>query len=1033
LEKGAIMKSSYVHVVWISLCLVCSSGYGAKVWGAQYPAPSPDGSKISFSYYGDIWVTAAQGGKAERLTVSSGFESRSFWSPDGKIIAFNTDRWGNEDICVMPANGSAPAQRLTYYSENDILYGWTPDARHVVFGGNRHTLRPALYRISPFGGLPEMIADFAAYYVCFMPEGDRLYYCREGAPWWRRRYRGGADQDIWFTVLADSVSKRITDSPGRDGFPMYSRVDDKLYFLSNRADDGVNNLWRMELDGSNPKQLTFHTEDIHYPEMSADGSIIAYECFGELYTYAVGTGENRQLRITATEDYQEEPFFIETFTKDASECALSPDEQEIALVVHGDIFMMSLKEGKSDKITRITDTPFVEKDVSWHPKKEMLVYAALEDGDFDIYSIEPRDEEKFCDAFLFSVQKILETPETEYKPQFSPDGEKIAFQKHRRELHIMNSEGRGSRKLVEESDVLWIDWSPDSKWITYSRTTLGWREDIFVVAVDGARPAVNISEHPNDDYKPMWSSDGRRIAFASRDAVGSLWMKYIFCTKQDEERDKDYWDTQADTLEKDDSVRIDFDDIEERTHTVTKVDGFYNYVAQSPDGKQYAILAENQGSMDIWTVDWLGKELQRVTTGNVNPKQFTVSRDKKKIYYLSGTGTLAWADIATSKTTPLNFTAEMGIDRHAEQEQVYTEAWWALQDGFYDSDFHGIDWRAVYEKYRDLALHTRTTREFHAVVSQMIGELNASHLAIWNPHRGGETTGELGIVYDPDYEGPGVRIKEIIPESPADDAEVGLETGDIIRAINGKTIKPGDNYYKYLVNKNSKEVMLDVVQRGRQRNVKIRCGGPDAIWDLVYKQWQKSNRDHVYAASNNRIGYLYIPSMGSRSLKQFEQDLYREMDKEALIIDIRYNGGGNIHDELLNILRRTAYMYSVERDGSREYNSLFRWDKPIVLIINEHCYSDAEIFPAGFKELGLGTVIGVPTYGAVIGTNDIELSDGSIFRVPGTGWFLLTGENLENTPVEPHIYVENAPEDDGSSTDPQLLRAVDVLQEIIGE
>jgi tricorn protease len=1023
---------SLLGMCWVSLCLVCSVGYGAKVWGAQYPAPSPDGSKISFSYYGDIWVTAAQGGRAERLTVSTGFESRSFWSPDGKMIAFNTNRWGNEDICIIPANASAPPQRLTYYSDNDILYGWTPDARYVIFGGYRHTLRPALYRISPSGGLPEMITDFAAYFTCFMPDGEGFYFCRGGAPWWRRRYRGGADQDIWYTTSTNGVSKRITDAPGRDGFPMYSRIDAKLYFLSNREQDGVNNLWRMELDGSDHEQLTFHTEDVHYPEISEDGSLIAYECFGELYTYDVRTGKNRQLRITATEDYQEEPYVIETFTRGASEYALSPDEQEIAFVVHGDIFVMSLKDGAPDKIKRVTDTPYIEKDVSWHPKKEMLVYTALEDGDFDIHCIEPQDEKKFCDAFLFSAHRILETPETEYKPVFSPDGQRIAFQKHRRELHVMNSDGTGNRKLVEESDVLWIDWSPDSKWITYSRTTLGWREDIFVVPVDGSRLPVNISKHPNDDYKPMWSSDGRRIAFASRDAVGSLWMKYIFLTKQDEEHDQEYWDTQSDTLEPEGIVNIDLEDIEERTHTVTKVDGFYNYVAQSPDGKQYAILAENQGSMDIWTVDWRGKALQRVTAGNVNPKLFSVSGDKKKVYYLSGVGTLAWADIVTAKSTPLGFTAEMGIDRHAEQEQVFTEAWWALQDGFYDSDFHGIDWRAVHDKYRDWALHTRTTQDFHAVVSRMIGELNASHLAIYQRGQGGETTGELGIVYDSDYSGPGVRIKEIIPESPADNTETEIRVGDVILAVNGQGIEPGDNLYKFLVNKNNQEVMLQILQRGRKHNVKLRCDTPDAIWRLVYKQWQKSNREHVYAASNNRIGYLYIPSMGSRNLRRFEQDLYRELDKEALIIDIRYNGGGSIHDELLNILRRTAYMYSIERDGGREYNSLFRWDKPVVLIINEYCYSDAEIFPAGFKELGLGTVIGVPTYGAVIGTNDIELSDGSMFRVPGTGWFLLTGENLENTPVEPDIFVENAPEDDGSSTDPQLVKAIEVLQEIIG-
>lgn len=1002
--------------------------HSEEVWGARFPAPSPDGTMISFSYYGDIWVVSAHGGRAERLTVSNGYESTSYWSPDGKWIAFVTDRWGSDDICIIPSDGSGSATRLTYYSMYDDLFGWTPDGEYLVFESFRQTLRPSLYKISVDGGLPEMLTRFTAREVCFTPDGKGMYYMRGGAAWWRRRYRGSASQDIWFKELPDGESRRITDLPGRDGYPMYSKVDGKLYFVSNRHADAVNNLWCTNIDGANPKQLTFEREDIHFPEISWDGSTIAYECYGSLCTYDVATGEQMKVTITVTEDHKESPFYLERFMSKATEFALSPDEHELAFVVHGEIFIMQLKDGKTEKVVRLTDTPFIEKHISWHPENELLVYTAMEDGDMDIWTIEPKSEEKFYDDLLFASKKLLNTDESEAKPLFSPDGEMIAYFKNREQLYVMTKNGTQSTKLCPHNDVLWIDWSPDSKWITFSRTTLGWREDIFVVRADGSAECINISNHPNDDYKPMWSNDGRRIAYASRDAIGNLWMKYVFLRKEDEQKERDYWETEEqDSADKDVTVKLDFEDIEDRIHTVTKVLGWYNYVAQSPDGKQFALYSNNQESNDIWTVDWLGKDLKRVTKTNVRPRMFLVSNNKKKILYLTGTGNIFSADIASAQSMPLSFSVEIGIDRKQEREQVFNEAWWALQDGFYDSDFHGIDWQAMYHKYKDRALHTRTTRDFHSVVRMMLGELNASHLGIYQSYDIQERTGVLGIIYDPDYTGDGVKVADIIRDSPIDKEEIGIEPGDIITHINGKKIVRGENFYSYLRNKSGEDVMLTVRGQQEERDVKVRPRTPGSILRLIKDRWIQANQEYVYKESNDRLGYLYIASMGGRDLRKFEQDLYKEMDKEALIIDIRYNGGGNIHDEILNILRRTSYMYSIERGEEKEYYSLFRWDKPTVLIINENCYSDAEIFPAAFKELKLGTVIGVPTFGAVIGTRDIRLLDGSGFRIPGTGWFTLTNENLENTPVEPDVYVENRPEMDGSSTDHQLVQAVQIL------
>lgn len=1027
------MKDNIIKLIVCMVLVLCSNIFADQVWGAQYPALSPDAKKISFSCYGDIWVVGVSGGKAERLTVSSGYEGRSYWSPDNKWIAFQADQWGSDDIYVIAADGSSPARRMTYYSTYDVLYGWTPDSKNIIFTSHRHTLRPVLYKVSIHAGLPEMISSFTAFHVFFASQGDSFFYTRGGSAWWRRHYKGGANSDIWVKIISDETSQRLTDYPGKDAYPMYSTVDQKLYFLSDRGKRHISNIWRMDMESKVTEQMTFEKEDIHFPTMSFDGTLIAYECAGYLYTYDVIEAERKKPTIFVTEDYKESPFVFDNFTRDASEFALSPDEDELAFIIHGDIFVMQLEDGKAEKITRVTETPFIEKSVSWHPEKEMLVFSSMADGDMDIYTVEPEIETKFYEDFFFTTTKLMETEETEIKPVFSPDGEKIAYFKNRRELFVMNKHGQKSVKICPENDVLWIDWSPDSKWLTFSRTVLGWREDIFVVLADGSKEPINISNHPNDDYKPMWSSDGRRIAFASRDAIGNLWMKYVFLHKEDEDKTEDELEEATpDSTDKDVVVKIDFEDIEDRIHDVIRVLGWYNIVAQSPDGKQFAIYSNNQNSNDIWSVDWFGKELKQVTKSNVRPRQFTVSKDKKQIYYLSGTGGIFNASITSTQSKPLSFSVQIGIDMQKEREQVFKEAWWALKDGFYDSDFHGVDWDAMYHKYKDLAMHMRTTRDFHNIVSMMIGELNASHLGIWESGGGGETTGALGIIYDSAYKGEGVKVKDIIPDAPVNASDVDIRPGDIITHINAKKIEKGENFYALLRNKNDKEIMLTIIHHGKKKNIKVTPKTPWPIIRLVRDNWVKLNKDYVHGQSNNRLGYLYIASMGGENLKKFEKDLYKEMDKQGLVIDIRYNGGGNIHEQIIEILRRTAYMYSKERGGDKNYASLFRWDKPTVVLINEFCYSDAEIFPAAFKELQLGKLIGVPTFGAVIGTNNIRLLDGSGFRIPGTGWFLLTGENLENMPIEPDVYVENKPEEDGLSKDSQLTKAIQVLLEQIG-
>ena len=1005
--------------------------FQGRVFGASYPAPSPDGQYVTFSYYGDIWIGSINGGSARRLTDSEGYESVSLWSPDGKWIAFVSDRYGSDDIFIIPRDGGKPPKRLTYFSSGEYPLFWDENSKYIYFSATRTEYRGAVYRVSITGGTPERVYDFRMLNATLVPDSQILLFERGGTAWWRRKYRGPASRDIWKMDLRIGKLEKITNFEGRDAWPMYSRITGKIYFISNQGNENSGNLWEMDLLGRNRKQITFFREEVFSPKISWSGNVIVFEKLGELFAYDIKQNTVNKLNFNINEDYKTTAEILVKLRRDAREFALSPDEKELAFVVYGDIYVMELDENNPGKIKRITFTPEPEKDIAWNPVTEEIIYTSLEDGDWDLYIIKPKKERKFVDDYIFEKIKVLDTPVTEKKPKFSPDGKKIAFLQNKGTLCVMDKSGKKVKRLTEKNDVLWIDWSPDSRWIAFSRTELGFREDVYVVKADGSTKPFNISNHPNDDYKPMWSSDGRRISFASRNASGDLWIKYVFLRKEDENKDREYWESVKDSLKLEGPVKIDFDGISERIHEVAKFRGEYNYVAQSPDGMIYAIQAENLNSNDIWVVDWFGENIQRLTTSNVEPKMFLVSKDGKRVYYLDKRGVLHVVNIADKKSKALSFNIEVEFQRDKYRNALLREAWWVLNDGFYDPNFHGVDWSKMYDKYLPLALQCRTDQEFRRIVRMMLGELNASHLGIWKSNRDLKHTGCIGAEFIPDKKEGGFKITRVLEESPAMKADI--KEGDVILAVNGIKVNPDDNVYTYLEKKAGKKIRLTLKRKnGKVEDIDIKTISPWKQWELVYKEWVKANRELVEKESEGKLGYIHIPAMNLTSLERFKKELYENRRKEGLVLDIRYNGGGNIHDELLNILRRTKYLYSVERgEGEKEYNTLFRWDKPVVLLINQFCYSDAEIFPAGFKQLKLGKVVGVPTYGAVIGTNNLELFDGTTFRQPEEGWYTLDNRPLENNPVEPDIYVENPPVYDNHSGDPQLKKAVEILMQEI--
>ncbi len=1020
-------------MVGIDFLLILSLISAGEVRGAFFPSPSPDGKYVAFSYMGDLWIGPIEGGNAHRITVSEGVDILPVWSPDGKWIAFTSERYGGGDVFIVPSDGSAPPKRLTYHSAWDRVYFWSEDGKYVYFGSSRTEFRRAIYRVSVQGGNPEKVVNFDMGLVTLMPGTDTVLFIRGANNWWRKRYMGSANWDIWKMSLSSQNPIKLTDFEGRDGWPMFSQVDNRIYFVSNEGKDTIANLWVMDRDGSNRQQITHFKEDVIYSAISRDGKIIVFQVFDKLYVYSVVEHTVRELKFFVPQDYKTmQPEYI-TASRGVNDFSVKPDGSEIAFVVWGDIYVMDIE---GDRINRITHTPDVEDEVRWHPQKEKLIYVSLRDGNYEIYTAEPVDStQKLCEAYRIKEKRITKTPEAEHSPSYSPDGKKISFEVDDR-LYVMNADGSGRKKIVD-IPTNWPEWSPDSRWIAFSSSVVGWREDIFVVSADGKVGPVNITNSVRDDYKPMWSKDGRRINYASRitSPERELALRFIWLRKKDASYPLSWWKENRDSVEPYDSVKIDFDGIEKRVHEIAAYKGGYFWWTQDPDGEMMVLDVEYDDGHSLKFVDWLDGEKGGANVGKTAPWGLEMV-DKDKVYY--GLQKKLYRASRSGLTEALPFHIEFWMADSSLNRALFNQGWWIIKEGFYDPGFHGVDWNAMYRKYKDWAERVRTPTEFEMVFSMMLGELNASHLGIWrnDPDAYRETTGEIGIELDPSYRGEGVKVLRVIRNSVAD-KYLHLKPGDIITEIDGEKIQPGENFYKYLRKKANKKVLVTwksgIIPTMHEKEVTL-----ESPWELrehIYDEWVEGNRRIVEKLSGGKIGYLHIRAMSYKSLQKFYDDVYKNRDKLALIIDVRYNGGGTTHDAILNFLSRVPYGYYKSRWAAfRNYSPDFVWNKPAVVLINSQSYSDAEIFPMGFRQLKLGKIIGVPTFGAVIGTSNPTLFDGkTVVRMPFVGWYRLNGQSLENGPVKPDIYVENPPQYDNIPGGPQIEKAVEVLLEELGK
>lgn len=1034
---------------------------------ARFPSVSPDGSQVAFSYQGDIWTVPVSGGRAWRLTLHEAYEAHPKWSPDGNKIAFTSDRFGNDDLFVMDADGGRP-QRITYHSAGDELTGWTPGNRLIFTTGrlfNEVEWEPEIHTVASTGGTPERFFDAFGLMATMSPNGRYLVFVRGYNREYRKRYRGTANKDLWVYDTRDKSYRQLTDFMGNDMYPAFAG-NNTLYFVSER--DGTLNLYKTDFtdegtfSGELQQLTTLKDDGVRNFSLSADGQTIVFESKTGLYRLNPGSGEVQPLNIDVSKDDRYYEVERKTYRDDANEYRVSPNGKYLAFVIRGEIFVKR-NDPKKSRSVKLTDSPYRDRDVDFL-NDSTLIFASDRNGQYDLYRLESADpkEGSLFESLKHQVTRLTKTDADERNPEVSPDGKKLSFQRGRGELVV--AQLKDDARLGKETTLLdgWatpegVAWSPDSQWLAYSLPDLDFNREIYIHPADNSRKPVNISKHPRPDTDPVWSPDGSKLAFLSSRNNGDDDVWFAWLNKADYDKTQLDWERSKEAMEeskKDTSktpeVEIDFDGLYKRLQQVTSLPGNESDIAISKDGETFYFVTNRDSrqsynaDMDLYQVNWDGKEMKALTQGGTAPYGVRLNAKTKALYFGKRGGSLARYNLKGNKVESLPFSAKLVIDHPKEREQVFEEAWRALDHGFYDPDFHGQNWKALHDKYKPWAMKTSTNRDFRDVFNMMLGELNSSHQGFYNSNRA-ETqeirTGLLGVRIKPEKDG--VRVMHVIKGSPADREMSKLYEGDLITAVDGTSVSSVDNFYQLLDDKVETPVILGVENKnGKNREVTIEPTG--SLNRELYNEWVESRKKLTEEYSNGRLGYIHIQGMNWPSFERFERELVATGEgKDGIVIDVRYNGGGWTTDYLLTVLNVRQHAYTIPRgatDDLQKNKTKFRnhypfgerlplssWTRPSIALCNQNSYSNAEIFSHAYKQLNLGTLVGEPTFGAVISTGGVGLMDGSFVRLPFRGWYVKnTNENMEHGPAVPDVEVDNAP-DYRTKGDAQLKKAVDTL------
>jgi tricorn protease len=1012
----------------------------APVRCAKAPCPTPDGSRVLFGFAGSIWSSPSAGGDAVRLTANSGYDSTPRVSPDGRQVVFESSRTGVRQLYLMSIRGGEPKQ-LTFHSGGAQLGSWSNDGRRITFSARRDGRAENIYVLDTVSGSSRKIVndENSTTSPRFSPDGRWIVFHRGATDIDRKGYRGSGNFDIWAVSSEGGSIRRLTDFNGNDTWPWISADGRWLYFVSDRMGEAA--VFRQRFDPSHPAPSKAERVSKPLPDavirpcVRWDGKVVAFECGNRLYQMSLDDGSPRELLAVCPAESRAPRISRNIFTDGIADFDLSKDGRRIAFSVHGELFT-SLTDSDGDA-RRITDTVVREEEAAWSPDGTRLAYIGAADGGRHLYAVHLADRK---------TVRLTFSAEPDAQPRWSPDGKRLCVVRGgfaSKSLVVVENLEAPIERVVDKGE--WITdatWSPDSRWLAYVKEDAYLTEDIWLARVGEGEPA-NITRCPGANNRPQWSTDGSHIYFRSDRTRNREREKYFetgrfalyslpLTPPKDRitaaEREEDP-SAPPDEPAKAGDVRVELKDIEKRARQLTSFDEGIREFSIAPDGRTIVFGIQTLGRFEIWTSTADGGSLTRLAQGLPGASGFRWSPDGSRVLFLSGGQVRRLTKAGAMDTVPIR--AVMEIDRVMERRTAFEEAWRVLADTFYDPNFHGRSWKEIGDRYRPLVDWCDAREDFLALLNQMFGELNASHLGATDSRPrgpGAPQTGYLGVRWDDRTPTDFPRILDVVADSPADREGSRLKPGEYVVAVGDRAAPNTEILYELLngtIGRRTAVWVNDKPLREGARRVWLRPISQSAFSDLLYEEWVAQRREMVDRLSGGKAAYLHVRGMNDEARFRFERELFSlTLGKKALVLDVRFNGGGNTHDALLRILDRRRPYFLMKPRGGNPFNQPERaFTLPITLLVNERSYSDAEIFPNGFRALGLGKIVGVPTNGYVIFTNAAQLIDGTSIRRPHTACLTLDGKNLENYGVPPDIVVVNSPDDTAAGRDPQLERA----------
>ncbi len=1107
----------------LSLGLSCLPSVASAREARLIRQPHYHNGLVTFSYLGDIWTAREDGSNVTRLTANKARDVSPRFAPDGKTIAFSSDREGGMDIYLIPVAGGE-VKRLTLHSADDTVLGWTPDGKSVLFASQRgEDFMGKLYLAPVDGGAERNAGPDMGLAGSFSPDGTKLAINRKGQSYWRKYYRGSYQTDVTVMDLATKTFRDLTTFDGMDSWPLWGH-DGRIYFISDRDADSQANLWSVAESGGEASKMTqFTAGEARFPSISSDGAVILFERDFGVSKYDVAAKTVTPLHFEIAAETQESLTEFRDFNSTVDDYDVAPNGKRIAFTVHGRVFTAPTDEG--GELRQVTDGPVRDQDVSYSPDGKLLAFVSDKSGREEVY-VTPVDG-------VGDPQAITNIDALKSAFSWSPDSKQIALTTSDGKLSVMSAEGKDIKEIDSSKygNISRPAWSPDGKWLAYSKSDVTRSADIYLVPATGGEPK-KVTFDSLSEMSPQFSSDAKKLYFLRMEGEpggeqrpsSQLFVVPLEKLDKDPEEVAEASPADADTPAEGrrpqgnarsappKEPKIDWDGLKRRTRQITRTGSVRSYIPAN-DGKSLIFVGTEGGAggggggggfggggggtASISTIGDDGKRLNRLVAGTPAPattdedgpprgrrgggggggngfSNLALTRDGRTLFFQEGDGVAsttvalgtaggpggggggsgrgaggggrggaapggdttaaaaptAGAGAARKKVT-FNITLE--ISKPAEWGEMFDDAWRTMKYRFYDKAMHGKDWDAMRTKYKPLVAFVGDRQELINVLNEMIGELNASHTgAAAGPgarENAGAPTRHLGLDLTADTSADRYKVTHVYEGGPADKDWLKVSNGNYLLAIDGKPVKSADSVTAFLGRRLNRKVELtlnDKPEEAGSWTIKYEPIASAAFANLRYDRWVNERRAKVDELSHGRVGYLHIKAMDQPSLAKFRKDLAEYRHKEALVIDQRFNGGGNIEQELLAILVQRPYQVWQPRGTEPTIRPFAGFYGPKVVLQNWRSASNAEMFPAGFRALGLGKVIGTPTMGAVIGTGSYSLIDGSTIRTPGVGVYLSDDArtNMENYGVQPDILVENSPEDNLAGYDRQLETGV---------